>query len=379
MHVVHLTASTFFGGPERQMLGLADHLPPDFRSTYVSFSEAGRCGEFLRTVDARGFAAVELRHDTPRLRSAARELARLLRFRRADVLVCHGYKANLVGRVAARRVGVPAVAVARGWTGENWKVRRYEAIDRWLLKFMDHVVAVSDGQAEKVRRCGVPAAKMTVIRNAARLAAFAAPDVLDLARLTALFPGDDPVSPIVAAAGRLSPEKGFDVFAEAAGRVAKLHPHVGFVLFGDGPERAKIEARVRDLGLTGRFVMPGFTRELDRFVPWADVLVIPSHTEGLPNVGLEASAAGVPVVATAVGGNPEVVADGETGYLVPPADPAALAERIARLVGDPEARRAMGAAARDRMERLFTFDAQAAAYADLFATLCHRPARRAAA
>lgn len=379
MHVVHLTASTFFGGPERQMLGLATHLPPEFSTTFASFSEGGRCGEFLRTVESSGFAGIELQNDTPRLRAAARELTGLLRSQRADVLLCHGYKANLLGRVAARRVGIPAVAVSRGWTGENWKVRRYESLDRWHLKFMDHVVCVSDGQAAKVRKCGIPRSRMSVIRNSARLSAFADPDMADFARLTGFFPGNEPVSPIVIAAGRLSPEKGFDVLVEAAGRVAKLSKSVGFILFGDGPERSGLESRVRELGLAGRFVMPGFTRELDRFLPWADVLVIPSHTEGLPNVGLEASAAGLPVVATAVGGNPEVVVDELTGYLVPPARPDVLAERLARLVLDERTRHRMGGAARDRMHAEFTFDAQASAYVDLFERLCRRSPVRVAA
>src|SRR3954447_4135669 len=163
MRVVHLTASTFFGGPERQMLGLAESLPPEVRTTVVSFREGGRCGEFLRTVADRGFDAVALDHDTPHLRSATRELTDLLRGRRADVLLCHGYKANLLGRVAARRVGIPAVAVSRGWTWQNFKVRAYESLDRWHLRFMDHVVCVSAGQAAKVRRCGVPEHKFTVI------------------------------------------------------------------------------------------------------------------------------------------------------------------------------------------------------------------------
>ncbi len=370
MHVVHLTASTFFGGPERQMLGLASHLPPEFHTSFVSFSESGRCGEFLRTVDSHGFSAIELRNDTPRIWSAARELAGILTFQRADVLLCHGYKANLVGRMAARRAGVPAVAVSRGWTWENWKVRRYESLDRWHLAYMDHVVCVSAGQAAKVRACGVPNSKISVIRNAARLSAFADPDIVDLARLTDHFPGDEPVSPIILAAGRLSPEKGFDLFVEAAARVAKLSSSAGFVLFGEGPERAKLEAKVRELGLECRFVMPGFTKELDRFLPWADVLVIPSHTEGLPNVALEAAAAGLPVVATAVGGNPEVVVDEISGYLVPPGRADVLGERLARLVLDEGTRRRMGDAGRERMHAEFTFYAQATAYAELLERIC---------
>lgn len=360
MNVVHLTASTLFGGPERQMLGLADHLPPEYRTTFVSFREGGRCADFLQAAEAKGFDAVALDHDTPHLRSATRELTGLLALRGADVLLCHGYKANLIGRVAARRVGILVVGVSRGWTWENLKVRAYEAIDRLHLRFLDHVVCVSDGQAAKVRRTGVPACKISVIRNSARLDAFANPDPAFAVRLKSFFPRE--VSRVVVAAGRLSPEKGFAVLVDAAARV----PEAGFVLFGEGPERAALEARVAELGIGERFRLPGFTKELDKLLPWAHVLAQSSFTEGLPNVVLEASAAGVPVVATAVGGTPEVLADGETGYLVPPNDAGAIAARVTQLLGDEALRQRMGERGRVRMRELFSFDAQAAAYVRLF-------------
>jgi len=121
-------------------------------------------------------------------------------------------------------------------------------------------------------------------------------------------------------------------------------------------------------------VLPGFRTDLDSLIGAADVVVLPSYTEGLPNVALEASAAGVPVVATAVGGTPEAVADGETGLLVPPGNPAALAERVNRLLSEPATRAEFGANGRERMRAQFTFDAQARAYLELLNAL--RPARR---
>jgi glycosyltransferase involved in cell wall biosynthesis len=376
MHVVHLTASTLFGGPERQMLGLADALPHGYQTTFACFREGGRADPFLKVIREKGYPGVQLRHDTPHFRGVVAELAELLRSASADVVLCHGYKANLLGRVAARRAGVPAVAVSRGWTGENLKVRLYEALDRRHLRFMDHVVAVSDGQAAKVRRCGVPTAKLSVVRNSARLEAFTHKDSAFREKLRGFFPNQAGVSHVVVAAGRLSPEKGFGVLADAAGILTRLFPTVGFVLFGDGVERGAIEEKVRQLGLTERFAMPGHTAELDRYLPWADVLAIPSYTEGLPNVALEAGAAGIPVVATAVGGNPEVVADGETGQLVPPGRPDLLADRLLSLLRNDDARRRMGDRAADRMRERFTFDAQASAYVQLFETL--RPVSAAA-
>src|SRR5262245_38948238 len=166
MNVIHLTSSQFHGGPERQMLGLAQALPDEYRTSFVSFSEKGRCHAFLDMARRHGFEAIALKHDTLRLLAARRELVRLFCRYDADIVCCHGYKANVLGRMAAQRVGIPVVAVSRGWTAENLRVRFYEAVDRLNLRWMNHVVCVSYAQAEKVRRAGVPAECVSVIRNA---------------------------------------------------------------------------------------------------------------------------------------------------------------------------------------------------------------------
>jgi glycosyltransferase involved in cell wall biosynthesis len=173
-------------------------------------------------------------------------------------------------------------------------------------------------------------------------------------------------STIVGSAGRLSPEKGFGVLVEAAAIVNRSHPEVGFVHFGDGPLRGSIQRQIRHLDLEGRFILAGFRDDLDRFLPHCDLSVLPSYTEGLPNVVLESYAAGVPVVATAVGGTPEAVADGVDGYLVPSGDAVALAGRILDVVKLGDARRAMGQRGRARIQSHFTFEVQALRYQDLF-------------
>jgi glycosyltransferase involved in cell wall biosynthesis len=366
MRIVHLTASAFFGGPERQMLGLATALPGGYSSTFLSFSEGGRCRPFLAAARTAGFDAAELTNDTPDFRTAVREVSAFLRGNFADVLVTHGYKSNLLGRPAARRAGVPIVSVSRGWTAESLKVRCYEALDRFHLRFMDRVVCVSDGQAEKVRRAGVAPGRVRVIRNAARLRPLVEPHPSDRDRLRSLTGGD---GPIVLAAGRLSPEKGFAVLIKAAAEVRRGVPTARFVLFGDGPERPTLERRIAAAGLGESFRLVGFSNELEALLPWADVVALPSFTEGLPNVALEAGAAGLPVVASNVGGLPEVVANGQTGYLVPPGEAKALAARLTDLLQRPDWARAFGAAARRRMHEEFSFAGQARAYEDLFAEL----------
>lgn len=373
MRLTHLTASTFFGGPERQMLELACHLPASWDTSFVSFSEQGRCQAFLEAVRQHGFHAAALRHDTPHLRQAAAELAAALRNARTDVLCCHGYKANLVGRMAARRLEIPALAVSRGWTGENLRVRLYESIDRFHLRWMDHVVCVSHGQSARVRQAGVPQERVSVIHNAIRVERFLRPQPSRRAELERLFAR--PPATIVGSAGRLSPEKGFAVLVEAAGLTA-ASANVGFVHFGDGVQREQLQARIHTLGLADRFVLAGFRDDLDALLPFFDVLVLPSYTEGLPNVVLEACAAQVPVVATAVGGTPEIVEHGFNGLLVPPGDSPALAAAVGELLGAEERCRDMGKRGRDKVTELFTFAAQARKYEQLLGALPRRSGRR---
>ena len=222
----------------------------------------------------------------------------------------------LVGRRRGR-LALPIVSVSRGWTGENLKVSCYEAVDRVHLRFMDRVVCVSERAGGRVsaggRRAG---AEIRVIRNAARL------------RLLSRH-RPDPAKSRLARFGRWR-------WADRAGR-GPAEPGKGISRVSWRRQRdscgkfptfdSSCSARDRnghgsnresnELGLAAIFRLPGFRDDLDALMPWADVVVLPSFTEGLPNVALEAAAAGVPVVATAVGGTPEVVVDGETGFLVP--------------------------------------------------------------
>jgi glycosyltransferase involved in cell wall biosynthesis len=364
MNLVHLTASTFHGGPERQMLGLARGIRDYAETTFLSFSENGRCRSFLSAVRQQGFEAIALQHDTPTLRASAREITAQLQRIGATVLLCHGYKANLIGRIAARRVGIPVVAVSRGWTGESFRVRMYERLDRFHLRYMDHVVAVSGAQGVKVRRAGVKADRITVIPNAIDPDRFVDVDPRYRARVERFF--RTPKSRIIGAAGRLSPEKGFEVFISAAARVLDVHPDCGFVLFGHGPCKESLQQQIAMLGLGGSVVLGGFRHDLDRFIPQLDLFVQSSYTEGLPNVVLEACAASVPVVATDVGGTPEIIEDGVSGLLVPAGDSETLAARILDALECEEGLRELGFQGRQRVLESFSFPAQVSGYLELF-------------
>jgi len=365
--IVHLAASPFFGGPERQMLGLARALPPPYRSTFLSFAERGLAQAFIDKVREAGFPAVTLRGNAPHLFRAAREVAEHLRQLRADVLCCNGYKPDIIGYLAARQAGIPVVCVAHGWTAATLKVHLYEMLDRLVMRRADCTVCVSSAMAVKVRRAGVRPERLVVIPNAIQTETFDHPDPAYREQLRSFFPRVP--GRVVVAVGRLSPEKGFHVLVEAAGLLAKQNQDVGFVLFGDGPLRQALAEQVVARGLAGCFILAGFRGDVERFLPHADLAVNSSFTEGLPVVVLEALAAGLPVVATAVGGTPEVIEEGTHGFLVPSGDPAALARGIATALSDEARRQSMGQAGRQRVREQFTFAAQSLQYQRLFERL----------
>ena len=349
------------------MLGLAKSLPPAYQSVFLSFPENGRSQPFLDALQQEGFKALALKENAPHYVAAVKEIIGLLRNLRADILLCHGYKPDLLGLIAARRVGNPVVSVSRGWTGETLKVRVNETLDRLSLYFMDAIVCVSEGQADKVRGLGVSASRLTVIRNAINVDRFANLDPAYRDTLQGMF--DAPRSLIVGAAGRFSPEKGFANLVAAATGVIREDPNIGFVIFGEGRLRGELEQQITSLGLSGKVLLPGFHSDLDKFIPAFDLLALPSYTEGMPNIVLEGSAASVPVVATAVGGTPEAVQDGISGYLVPSGDPDALAEHILRVLTSADGGRRMGEQGREYVRANFSFSVQATEYQRLFDSL----------
>lgn len=368
--VGHLTASPFYGGPERQMIGLARAMADSAENVFLCLMEQGKAKPFVEVLRKNRLRDIQLQSNHPHLVACTREVASHLRRIGAHVLLTHGYKADIIGWPAARLAGIPVVMVSRGWTYATRRVRFYEALDRRILHFADRVVCVSEGQADKVRRAGVRPDRVETICNSVDLSRFAKADPAGQLKLRSLFP--DAVRHIVVAVGRLSPEKGFDQLIDAAGAVCERREDVGFAIIGDGPLKRDLQLQINSSKLQRRFVLAGFRNDVDQMLPHATVLVQSSHTEGMPNVVLEAMAASVPVVATSVGGTPEMIVHGESGYLVPPADPDAIAAGVLALLDDSMERASMACAARHRVEEHFSFASQAASYEQMLGKLLAR-------
>ncbi|TVM33456.1 glycosyltransferase [Oceanidesulfovibrio marinus] len=364
--ILHLRASNFIGGPERQILEHFRHASGNgFRLILGTFpGNGGPCPLASRAADS-GYAMQTIHSKFAFDPSVLPRIRTIIRQENVKLLVTHGYKPNVLGRIAGWLTGTPTIAVSRGWTWESRRIRLYESVDKLFLRFADHVVAVSDGQRSKLLDLGVRKDKITTIRNGIALDTIPAPSPESLHTLLEL--PEEAV--IIASAGRLSPEKNHIGLVEAARHVCSANPDAYFVVFGEGALRPAIEKRIQDVGLQDRFLLPGFRPDLLATLHHIDIFALPSHTEGLPNVVLEAFACRKPAVVTRVGGCPEVVCHKENGFVVEPNDMEGLAKHILELANDPELRERMGAHGYARVQRDFSFDGQTRQWMNLLHAL----------
>jgi glycosyltransferase involved in cell wall biosynthesis len=274
-----------------------------------------------------------------------------------NLVETHSFKANVVGWLVSRRLQVPWLAFAHGWTTETMRVRAYNIVERHaLLRRADHVVAVADTIERRIRDCGRER-PVTVLRNGIeRSSAPVGEQERRAARAALGLPAGAFVGAVV---GRLSHEKAVDLVLEAVAHVAPSMPGFVVLVAGDGRERAALESQRARLGLDTTVRFLGQLTEIRPVMAAADLLLLPSRTEGLPNVALEALDAGLPILSTRVGAMPELVRDGETGWLVPVEDPHAFGQRLAELALRTDLR-AVGLAGRERMLPGFTAEARLA-------------------
>ena len=366
LNILHLRASNFVGGPEKQLLEHIKRIDQEkFRLSLCTFEQGTEVSELRSIAEASGIETHELSDTSPFDPRVIFKLSGIVKNENIHLLCTHGYKPNIIGRFASWLSGVPVIAISRGWTAESRKIRFYERMDKIFLHLSDHVVAVSGGQREKIKKLGVGPGKISVIHNGINLEEIPHAPAATL-RASLNLP-DDAV--IIASAGRLSPEKNQSGMIEVARRVVSRNKKAYFVIFGEGFLRSELESQVEAAGLQGRFLLPGFRGDLQLLLHQVDIFMLPSFTEGLPNVVLEAFAVRKPVVATAVGGTPEVVTHGVSGFLTAPSEIDKMAEYVHQLVNDPALRDCMGERGYRHVEEHFGFERQTALYEELYTTV----------
>ena len=284
-------------------------------------------------------------------------LSGLVRFvREQGVRVIHGFllTGNLVAAFTGRRAGVEYLTSVRNL--ELWKRPHQILASRWAHSRAAAVTFNSRHVRDLVApRESIPLERTRVIYNGA-------------APATPPDHGSWPAgaSPRLICAASLFPKKGHRHLLDAFVLLRARHPGAVLMLAGQGPERPALQERARDLGLEGSVIFAGYRPDARDLIAASDLIVLSSIEEGMPNVLIEAMAAGVPQVATSVGGTPETMEEGVTGFLVPPRDPVLMAERIDRVLLDGALRARMSAASQERFARLFSLGRMAREHESLY-------------
>jgi glycosyltransferase involved in cell wall biosynthesis len=353
-----MTNSLETGGTERQFATLAKAL--DRAMFSVSLASLKREGPFLQELGhvnefSPGGSLLKWRSLRSRL-----ALARFLRKKRIAVAHSFDFYSNLMLIPAARLARVPVVIASHRQIGDLLSPMKFRAQSA-MFRLCDRVVCNSHAAAERLLRAGLPQSRLTVIPNAVG-DEFFAPEPPAL-------PRDGQTFTVGMIARMNDSSKRHDIFLRAAARLASRFPELRFILVGDGPLRTGLEQLAQSLGLGDRAIFLGERSDMPAVLASLDVGVLPSSSESCSNVILESMAAGVPVITTSVGGNRELIEQGETGLLVGCGDEAQLAKAIQTFLTQPELRRQCATQARQNVQANYNTRKVTDSYQDLYCDL----------
>jgi len=365
-HVVFCITDLDRGGAERALVQLVLNLDRhDWDPAVICL---GPPGVLVETLETAGIPVVCL--NARNLLSAPRvlwALTRELRRRKPALVQTFLFHANILGRIAARMAGVKVVI--SGIRVAERRNRWHGRIDRWTNHLVNTNVCVSRGVAEfSATVSGLDRQKLFIIPNAVDADKFVGIQAADLTSL-----GIPSGSRVFISVGRLESQKGFDVLVEAISLCDSLPADVYFLIVGDGPELASLRHQVESHGLLGRIRFAGRRDNLPELLAASMAFILSSRWEGMPNVVLEAMAAGLPIITTNVEGTDELVQDGVNGVVVAAAQPDALRGAIESVLARPDFVRAAGMASQAIAVKEFTPHSVASSYAEIYRKLLEQP------
>jgi len=355
-HVLHarVVAGTG-GGPEKTILR---------SEAYARRAGLGMSSLYLHPTGDPGIEAIRRRAESldcslltvgergPIDPGTVRQALRVCREQGVTVWHAHDYKTDLLGLVLRRWHSMKLVTTLHGYTWDTWRTQLYYRIDSSILRHYDRVVAVSPQLADHARRCGVQESRLTYIPNGIQVAEAESTRSRDAVRSEW---GIDQDATVIGVVARHSVEKGVDRAIRAFSQLSPASENLRLMLIGDGPERARLEQLTAGLGVADRVVFCGWQKQTTGFYSAMDLLFLPSHTEGLPNVVLEAMVNRVPVAATRVGAVSDVLDGGGCGLLLDD-DEASWPAVIGELLGNRVVREMFARRGERRVGERYTFD-----------------------
>jgi len=354
IRLLHVVNRFGVGGAERQQTELIKRLPEEgYHQVVAAMDKQGR---FLEEITARDIEVNEFPFTSFYDRNAVRQfrsLARLIKQQGIQLVHCHDFYSSIFGAIAARLVGLKKVITSRYERGDLLSVPQ-RAVQRLAYCFSAAIITNSEATKRvMMKREYVPERKIRCIYNGTDTVRFApGRPSTELAKSLGFPDG----APIVGTVADLFPWKGHVTFMRAAKIVHEMRTEVRFLIVGDGPDLDKLQRLAGELNIADVTIFAGPRRDIPDLLALMSVFVLSSLTEGLPNAVIEAMACACPVVATKVGGTPELIDHGENGYLIPSEDPPALAEKALRILDDPELGSKMGADARQKVLDAFSIE-----------------------
>jgi len=362
LNVLQLSSGLGRGGAEMKLLELVANMDRDrFKNTICSLDIGGR--DLAPGFQEAGCETIFL----PRKKRVdwllISQLIHIIKTRRIDVLLTTLYYADILGQLAGAFSGVKAAYSWETSSAPEYIVTRRLIPYRFVTQFADKVVAVSNGVASYLsKQRQVPESKIQVIPYGVDLSKYS---VQENSRIRREF-GFSQKDIVIGLVGRLEPDKGHDFLIESAEQLK--NPNVKYVFVGKGGLESSFKKQIQERGLTEKFTFLGFRKDIHQILTMFDIVTLPSLHEGLPNAILEAMACGKPIVGTAVGGIPEAVLHNKTGLVIEPGCSNALRSALDVMISDESLRHKMGAAARHRMETVYSLEKQIEAFETLLSS-----------
>jgi glycosyltransferase involved in cell wall biosynthesis len=362
LSVLHVLAPGRVGGLESVVRLLAsEQRRAEQRVAVVTVVTKGAAAPHPLTVDLRrdGVEVAELGLGRRAYRAERRQIAEVARRWRADIVHTHGYRADVIGVLAARALRIPIVSTVHGFTGGDLKNRVFQWMQRRAYRYFDAVVAVSHPLRAELAAGGVSMSRLHLVRNAFKPDS-ELPSQL-AARQALALPAD---CPVVGWVGRLSAEKGADVFLRSIAKLDRSEAWLAAIL-GGGPQEVALRELATTLGIAGRVRWCGVVPDAGKYFRAFDVFVLSSRTEGTPMVLFEAMNAGIPIVSTLVGGVSDVTGP-RHALLVPSEDASAIASAISAVWREPVKARVRAVNASQRLNDEFDVGHWIHAYGDVY-------------
>jgi glycosyltransferase involved in cell wall biosynthesis len=360
------------GGTEQQILELCRHMD---RSRFEPLVCCFRHGAKAREIESLGVRVI---HEPKHLKAdpgLVVRLARTMRRERIDLVQTYLWTANTWARLAARMAGIEYV-LASERNVDIWEEAYKRVVGRWLARSTDRIIANSEAVRRYLLERGrLPADKVVTVYNGVNFDRFRTQCDPSIRRAEIGLPETAVLAGVIA---RVEPAKDHTTLLRALALISQRLPQLHLVIVGGGSEVERLKASAHELGVADHVYFTGPRTDAVEWLQSVDISVLSSVKEGLSNTVLESMAAGRAMVATDVGGNAEVIIDGETGFLVPPRDPAALAEALSKLAGSPETMARFGRSGRKRVHTVFSVNRMVTRTESVYLELVAHGARAAA-